>query len=126
MLKLDSPVESQTPHFFDPAQICARILRSDPEAERELVERFLPRVRTMLALRTSNRDAAEELGQEVMLAESRVTSLTITSAAAPVIAASSFPKPTTSPPRPPNRTTASTRPGAKSSSSTLSIARCSP
>jgi RNA polymerase sigma factor (sigma-70 family) len=61
-------VESQAPHFFDPAQICARILRSDPDAERELVERFLPRVRTMLALRTCDRDAADELGQEVMLA----------------------------------------------------------
>ncbi len=54
--------------MFDPAQLCTRILQSDPDAERELVERFLPRVRTMIAVRTSDRDAADELAQDVMLA----------------------------------------------------------
>lgn len=56
------------PSSFDPVQLCARIQRLDREAEREFVERFLPRIRTMLAVRTSNRDAADEISQEVMMA----------------------------------------------------------
>lgn len=56
------------PSSFDPVQLCERIRRSDREAERELIERFQPRVRTMLTVRTSDRDAAEEISQEVMMA----------------------------------------------------------
>lgn len=53
---------------FDSVTICSRILGSDKTAENELVERFLPRVRTMIAVRISDRDGAEELAQECMLA----------------------------------------------------------
>ena len=56
------------PSEFDPAGLCARILKGDPAAEAELVERFLPRVRAMIAIRTNDRDARDDLGHEVMLA----------------------------------------------------------
>ncbi|HYP07419.1 MAG TPA: sigma-70 family RNA polymerase sigma factor [Bryobacteraceae bacterium] len=45
-------------------QICA----GSPDAEHELAERFLPRVRAFLGARTGNADWVEELTQETVLA----------------------------------------------------------
>lgn len=66
--KINTSVNTQAPAGFDPVRLCARILNADRNAEHELAERFLPRVRTLLAVRTSDRDAAEELAQECILA----------------------------------------------------------
>jgi RNA polymerase sigma factor (sigma-70 family) len=55
------------PLAFDPGSLCARILKGDPAAEAELIDRFLPRVRAMVAIRTGDRDAAEDLGHEIMI-----------------------------------------------------------
>jgi RNA polymerase sigma factor (sigma-70 family) len=52
---------------LDSARLCARILERESAAEAELIDRFLPRVRTLVAIRTRDRDAVDDLGQEIML-----------------------------------------------------------
>ncbi len=59
---------NDSPTTFQPAELCARVLRGDAAAEAELVERFLPRVRTMVAVRTGDRNSIDDLSHEVILA----------------------------------------------------------
>ncbi len=63
-----TPVPDFVSSSFDPAELCARILKGDATAEAELIERFLPRLRAMIAMRMNDRDAMDDLGNEVMLA----------------------------------------------------------
>ncbi len=53
---------------FDPVRLYEAVRAGDAAAEEELVARFQPRIRTFLSMRTSERDAIEELGQEIIVA----------------------------------------------------------
>jgi RNA polymerase sigma-70 factor (ECF subfamily) len=62
------PPASSPASAFDPAELCARILRGDPAAEAELIDRFLPRVRTMVSVRMNDPESVDDLSQSIMLA----------------------------------------------------------
>jgi RNA polymerase sigma-70 factor (ECF subfamily) len=49
-------------------RLVERIAAGDPEAEAELAERFDGRLRTMMAVRTRDRETARDLAQEALLA----------------------------------------------------------
>jgi RNA polymerase sigma factor (sigma-70 family) len=51
----------------DLARVAQRVRDGDPAAEAELVRQFGDRVRVFVALRTRDRDVAQDLGQEVMI-----------------------------------------------------------
>jgi RNA polymerase sigma factor (sigma-70 family) len=65
--RLKQQVQSPFISAFDSAELCVRLLNGDSSAESEFVTRFLPRVRSMIAARTGDREATQDLGQQVML-----------------------------------------------------------
>ena len=51
----------------DLARVATRIRAGDPSAEEELVREFGERVRVFVGMRTRDREAARDLGQEIMM-----------------------------------------------------------
>jgi RNA polymerase sigma-70 factor, ECF subfamily len=56
------------PDTPNPSSLSNRVLAGDPDAERELVEYFAPRVRAMALARTRDPDLAKDLAQEALVA----------------------------------------------------------
>jgi RNA polymerase sigma factor (sigma-70 family) len=67
-VKLTSSVENYPGPGLDPVAICTRIGGGDPGAEAEFVAHFQRRIRVFLAGRTQDRQLAEELCQDIMIA----------------------------------------------------------
>jgi RNA polymerase sigma factor (sigma-70 family) len=61
-------VENYPRPAFDPVAICSRIHSGDPDAETEFVTHFQRRIRVFLSARTKDRQFAEEVCQEIMIA----------------------------------------------------------
>ena len=69
-MSADPQTEERKEHgsrFPEPADLVLAIQQGDREAEREFVDCYLSRVRTLFLTRTRNRDLAEDLVQDTML-----------------------------------------------------------